>query len=122
VKVPADRAGSKVKSPSHQALFLSTIEQTKLRGPLLKVRPWEAATAARLGTALLADLCPDVRQGRRRAYAAAVLIKSKRAGDRDHLKVFADPTAAEAWFKANDPEGVAFEYEVISQPMRPHGR
>jgi hypothetical protein len=30
-----------------------------------------------------------------------------------HLKVFANADAAEAWFAENDPEGVAFEYEVI---------
>jgi hypothetical protein len=34
-------------------------------------------------------------------------------GDRDHLKVFANPDAVEKWFEENDPEGVAFEYEVI---------
>ena len=45
---------------------------------------------------------------------------SKQVGDRDHIKVFADQCAAEAWFKENDPEGVAFEYEVIGQPMRRH--
>jgi len=39
--------------------------------------------------------------------------KSKQVGDRDHLKVFADADAAEAWFAENDPEGVAFEYEVL---------
>ena len=39
---------------------------------------------------------------------------SKPVGDRDHIKPFADQDAAEAWFKANDPEGVAFEYEVIA--------
>jgi hypothetical protein len=37
---------------------------------------------------------------------------SKQAGDRDHLKVFATEAAACVWFKYNDPEGVAFEYEV----------
>jgi hypothetical protein len=26
----------------------------------------------------------------------------------DHLKVFATPELADAWFKENDPEGVAF--------------
>jgi hypothetical protein len=31
----------------------------------------------------------------------------------DHLKVFANTDAAETWFKQNDPEGVAFEYEVL---------
>ena len=31
-----------------------------------------------------------------------------------HLKVFASLEAALAWFELNDPEGVAFEYEVRS--------
>jgi hypothetical protein len=34
-------------------------------------------------------------------------------GHPDNIKAFADPEAAERWFKANDPGGVAFEYEVI---------
>ena len=38
---------------------------------------------------------------------------SKQVGDKDHLKVFATEVAAEIWFKENDPEGVAFEYEVL---------
>jgi hypothetical protein len=38
---------------------------------------------------------------------------SKQVGDRDHLKVFANADAAETWFAENDPEGVAFEYEVL---------
>jgi hypothetical protein len=38
---------------------------------------------------------------------------SKQVGDPDHLKVFANPDAAETWFEENDPEGVAFEYEVL---------
>lgn len=37
---------------------------------------------------------------------------SKQAGDKDHLKVFASEDAANEWFAENDPEGVAFEYEV----------
>ena len=32
---------------------------------------------------------------------------------KDHLKVFANPDAAETWFEENDPEGVAFEYQVL---------
>ncbi len=36
----------------------------------------------------------------------------KQVGDSDHLKVFADADAANAWFKVNDPEAVAFKYEV----------
>ena len=38
---------------------------------------------------------------------------SKQVGDPDHLKVFANAVAAEAWFAKNDPEGVAFENEVL---------
>jgi hypothetical protein len=38
---------------------------------------------------------------------------SKQVGDPDHLKVFASQEAAQAWFEENDPEGVAFEYEVL---------
>jgi hypothetical protein len=33
-------------------------------------------------------------------------------GHPDHLKVFADEDTAEQWFKVNDPEGVAFAYQV----------
>jgi hypothetical protein len=29
--------------------------------------------------------------------------------------VFANQDAAETWFAANDPEGVAFEYEVLER-------
>jgi hypothetical protein len=35
---------------------------------------------------------------------------SKQVGDKEHLKIFASEKAAE---KENDPEGVAFQYEVL---------
>jgi uncharacterized protein YodC (DUF2158 family) len=38
---------------------------------------------------------------------------SKQVGDVDHLKVFTNAVAADNWFKDNDPEGVAFECEVL---------
>ena len=38
---------------------------------------------------------------------------SKQVADPDHIKVFAIADAAEKWFEENDPEGVAFEYEVL---------
>jgi len=38
---------------------------------------------------------------------------SKEVGDEDHLKVFVDEDAAEQSFAEHDPEGVAFEYEVL---------
>jgi hypothetical protein len=38
---------------------------------------------------------------------------SKQVADADHLKVFASEEEAEKWFTENDPEGVAFEYEVL---------
>jgi hypothetical protein len=40
---------------------------------------------------------------------------SKDVGDPDYLKVFASRDAADAWFEQNDPEGVAFEYEVLDE-------
>ena len=38
---------------------------------------------------------------------------NKEIGHVDHLKVFATSELADAWFKENDSEGVAFEYEVL---------
>jgi hypothetical protein len=38
---------------------------------------------------------------------------SREVGDVDHLKVFADEDAAEKWLAENDPQGVAFMYDVI---------
>ena len=43
---------------------------------------------------------------------------SKEVGDRDHLKVFATPDAADEWFKENDPEGGAIGY-MRSQVTKP---
>jgi hypothetical protein len=37
----------------------------------------------------------------------------KQVGDKDHLKVFASEDAAETWLEQNDPEDVAFAYEVL---------
>jgi hypothetical protein len=42
-----------------------------------------------------------------------ICVDTKQVGDRDHLKVFANEDVAETWFQENDPEGVAFEYEVL---------
>jgi hypothetical protein len=38
---------------------------------------------------------------------------SKQVGDPEHVKVFANADVAETWFDENDPEGVAFEYELL---------
>lgn len=40
---------------------------------------------------------------------------SKEVGDVDHIKVFATVEAMEKWFAENDPEGVAFEYNVLTE-------
>ena len=44
---------------------------------------------------------------------------SEQVGDVNHLKVFASKEVAERWCKANDPEGVAFEYEVMESVEQP---
>ena len=41
-----------------------------------------------------------------------IYVDTSKVGDKDHLKVFANEDAAEAWFAEHDPEGVAFAYEV----------
>ena len=47
-------------------------------------------------------------------YAILIYVDAnKEVGDVDHLKVFATPELADGWFKENDPEGAAFEYEVL---------
>ena len=52
------------------------------------------------------------RQAEERPMTVFVYVNtSKPVGDKDHLKVFANADAAEAWFA--DREGVAFEYEVL---------
>jgi hypothetical protein len=38
---------------------------------------------------------------------------SKQASEPEYVKVFSNVDAAEKWFEENDPEGVAFEYEVL---------
>jgi hypothetical protein len=38
---------------------------------------------------------------------------SRQVGDPEHVQVFANADVAEKWFDENDPEGVAFEYEVL---------
>ena len=48
-----------------------------------------------------------------RAMTILVYVNTKQIGDADHIKVFANQDAAEAWSEENDPEGVAFEYEVL---------
>jgi hypothetical protein len=38
---------------------------------------------------------------------------SKQVGDVEHIKVFTTTDAAEKWFAENDPEGAAFEYDLL---------
>ncbi|MCK1574573.1 MULTISPECIES: hypothetical protein [unclassified Bradyrhizobium] len=43
--------------------------------------------------------------------------ESRTMGDRGWVKVFASGGAADAWLQDNDPEGVAWEYEVEGGPV-----
>ena len=42
-----------------------------------------------------------------------IYVDTSKQVDPEHLKVFANAEAAETWFAENDPEGVAFEYQVL---------
>ena len=35
-------------------------------------------------------------------------------GDKDHLRVFANSDIARRWFEEHQPEGIAFEYPLIT--------
>jgi hypothetical protein len=54
-----------------------------------------------------ASICP--------AHSQRIYVDtSKQVGDKEHIKMFRQPgRRAETWFEENDPEGVAFEYEVL---------
>ena len=56
---------------------------------------------------------PNSGSERSRLFLFSVWVGPLLVGDPDHLKVFANAEAAEAWFAENDPEGVASEYEVL---------
>jgi hypothetical protein len=45
--------------------------------------------------------------------AFVYLNTSKQVDDAEHVKVYAATDVVEKWFEENDPEGVAFEYEVL---------
>ena len=45
-------------------------------------------------------------------FTARETFECRQVGDANHLQVFDSEASAEAWFRENDPEGVAFEYEV----------
>ena len=46
---------------------------------------------------------------------------SKQVGDPEHLKVFANADASEAWFEENDPKASLSKYEVLewAAPLAP---
>ena len=43
----------------------------------------------------------------------AYVNTTKQVGDPEYIKMLAKIDAAEKWFEENDPEGVAFEHEVL---------
>jgi len=56
----------------------------------------------------------QVAEGDRHSHDRFCLLNTtKQVGGPDHIKVFATAGAAATWFEENDPEGVAFEYEVL---------
>ena len=60
-----------------------------------------------------ADLSPRAKAKEGPMTVFVYVNTSKKVGDPEHIKVFANVDAAEKWFEENDPEGVAFEYEVL---------
>lgn len=53
-------------------------------------------------------------QAEERSMSVFVYVNTaKQIGDVEHLKIFETEDAAKDWLDENDPEGVAFEYEVL---------
>ncbi len=69
---------------------------------------WKVSTAGPISTG-----CTRRRHDDEAQFYAFDILVSGEVGDADHLKVFADEDVADAWFRDNEPEGVAFAYPVI---------
>ena len=107
--------------------------QARLKPLIRKTQPYAKKIAHRgvwVEPSLLAEIEYRAKVSRRKSSASGVqrhpggsaimtvwiyVDTRYRVGHPDHIKAFADPEAAERWFKANDTEGVAFEYEVIGR-------
>jgi hypothetical protein len=88
-------------------------------------RPWLPDACARIGMlrAPNADKPCGLRKAKGSAGASesqretndrfAYVNASKQFRDPEHVEVFANADAAETWFDENDPEDVAFEYDVL---------
>jgi hypothetical protein len=77
-------------------------ERLGLAAPAIQLDSWGFAFRCR--PAALKDLAMTV---------FVYVNTSKQVDYADHIEVFANQDAAETWFEKNDPEGVAFEYEVL---------
>jgi len=63
---------------------------------------------------LIARITIGQAQAEERPMTVLVYVNtSEQVGDAEHVKVFATTDAAGTWFEENDPEGVAFEYEIL---------
>jgi len=97
---------------AHVELGFETIGNATLichdREPVLVTDPWIEGSAY-FGSWKLSHRIPEAQ------FDAIKRIKYAwfSHGHPDHLKVFANEDAAEKWFEENDPEGVAFEYDVL---------
>jgi hypothetical protein len=80
---------------------------------LLAVSPAGSGSISLLGVGSQRHALGETQAEERSMTVWIYVDTSKDVGDRDHLKVFANADAAETWFEENDPERVAFEYEVL---------
>jgi hypothetical protein len=81
-----------------------------------KVPAVEARADSRYRSGRIPDRIKNKNQPSKGRLLVTVFVyvnTSKQVGDAEHIKVFATTDAAEKWFEENDPEGVAFEYEVL---------
>ena len=106
------------ESDAWQAAIEALLMAAEDRGPLLHARVGMLRALNRHVERVFNSDRKDHALGPEKAKEGPMTVfiyvdTSKQVGDKDHLKVFANQDAAETWFQENDPEGVAFEYEVL---------
>lgn len=105
-------------APEWQAAMEALLLVVERGGPSLFARIWHHARAE---PALCSGFEPEGQRtalGQAQAQEGPMTVfvyfnTARQVGDAEHIKVFATVDAAERWFEENDPEGVAFEYDVL---------
>jgi len=101
-----------------QAATEALIMAAEGRGPLMPARIGMLRALNRHVERVFNPDRKDPHWGRRklardRSRHLSMSTQANMSANAGHLKIFATVDAAEKWFGENDPEGLAFEYEIL---------